>query len=66
MNTVNILQRNISGQSYVPDRRSSGSGQIPLNEVDSPIYYGNPAAVNADIVIPIYNEEVQLADSVST
>ena len=66
MNTANILQRNISGQSYVPDRRSSGSGQIPEGEVDSPIYYGSPAAVDADIVIPIYNEEVQLADSVST
>ena len=50
----------------MPDRRSSGSGQIPEGEVDSPIYYGSPAAVDADIVIPIYNEEVQLADSVST
>ena len=65
MNTANILQRNISGQSYVPDRRSSGSGQIPEGEVDSPIYYGSPKPVDADIVIPIYNEEVQLADSVS-
>ena len=66
MNATNILERNIARQSNVPDRRSSGSGQIPLNEVDSPIYYGSPAAVDADIVIPIYNEEVQLADSVST
>ena len=66
MNTTNILERNTSEQHYVPDRRSSGSGQIPLSEVDSPVYYGSPAAVDADIVIPIYNEEVQLADSVST
>ena len=58
MNTANILERNISGQSYVPDRRSSDNRQIPESEVDSPIYYGSPAAVDADIVIPIYNEDV--------
>ena len=50
----------------MPDRRSSGSGQIPPSEVDSPVFYGSPKSVDADIVIPIYNEEVQLADSVST
>ena len=66
MNATNILERNIARQSNVPDRRSSGGGQIPLSEVDSPIYYGSPKPVDADIVIPIYNEEVQLADSVST
>ena len=29
-------------------------------------FYGSPKSVDADIVIPIYNDEVQLADSVST
>lgn len=66
MNATNILERNIAWQPYVPDRRSSGNRQIPQGEVDSPIYYGNPAPVDADIVIPIYNEEAQLADSVTT
>jgi len=66
MNATNILERNIARQSNVPDRRSSGNRQIPMGEVDSPIYYGSPEPVDADIVIPIYNEEVQLADSVST
>ena len=66
MNTTNILERNISKQSYVPDRRSSGNRQIPPGENDSPIYHGDPAPVDADIVIPVYNEETQLADSVST
>lgn len=66
MNTTNILERNISKQSYVPDRRSSGNRQIPPSEDDSPIYHGDPAPVDADIVIPVYNEETQLADSVST
>ena len=66
MNTANILERNISGQSYVPNWRSSDNRQMPEGEVDSPICYGSPEPVDADIVIPIYNEEVQLADSVST
>ena len=66
MNTTNILKRNISGQLYVPGKRSSGNRQIPPGEDDSPIYHGDPAPVDADIVIPIYNEETQLADSVST
>ena len=66
MNATNILERNIARQSNVPDRRSFGSGQIPLSEVDLPIYCGSPKPVDADIVIPVYNEEVQLADSVST
>ena len=50
----------------MPDRRSSDNRQILQGKVDLPIYYGSPAAVDADIVIPIYNEEAQLADSVST
>ena len=66
MNATNILERNTSKKHYVPDRRSSGNRQIPLGEVDSPIFYGSPESVDADIVIPIYNEEAQLADSVST
>ena len=66
MNATNILERNTSKKHYVPDRRSSGNRQIPLGEVDSPIFYGSPESVDADIVIPIYNEEGQLADSVST
>ena len=66
MNVTNILERNVSGQPYVPDRHLPDNRQIPLSEVDSPIYYGSPKPVNADIVIPVYNEEVQLADSVST
>ena len=66
MNTANILERNTSEQHYVPGRRSSSNRQIPMGEVDSPIYYGSPEPVDADIVIPIYNEEVQLANSVST
>ena len=66
MNATNILERNTSKKHYVPDRRSSGNRQIPLGEVDSPIFYGSPESVDADIVIHIYNEEVQLADSVST
>ena len=40
MNATNILERDIARQSNVPDRRSSGSGQIPLSEIDSPVYYG--------------------------
>ena len=66
MNAANILERNINSQFYVPDRCSSENGRIPQGEVDSPIFYGSPKPVDADIVIPIYNEEVQLADSVST
>ena len=66
MNATNILERNISKQSYVPDRYSSGNRQNPLGKADSPIYYGSPKPVDADVVIPIFNEEVQLADSVST
>ena len=66
MNATNILERNISEQHYVPDRRPAGNRQIPLGEVDSPVFYGSPKPVDADIVIPIYNEEVQLADSVSS
>ncbi len=66
MNATNIFEKNTSKQSYVPDRHSSGNRQIPPGEVDSPIYYGSPQPVDADIVIPIFNEEVQLADSVST
>ncbi|WP_416518024.1 dolichyl-phosphate beta-glucosyltransferase [Bifidobacterium asteroides] len=66
MNATNILERNISEQHYVPDRRPAGNRQIPLGEVDSPVFYGSPKPVDADIVIPIYNEDVQLADSVST
>lgn len=66
MNVTNILERNVSGQPYVPDRHLPDNRQIPLSEVDSPIYYGSPKPVNADIVIPVYNEEIQLADSVST
>ena len=66
MNATNILERNIAGQPYVPDRYSFGNRQIPQGEVDSPVFYGSPKPVDADIVIPIYNEEVQLADSVST
>ena len=50
----------------MPDRYSFGNRQIPQGEVDSPVFYGSPKSVDADIVIPIYNEEVQLADSVST
>ena len=66
MNATNILERNINSQFYVPDMRSSDNGRIPLGEVDSPFFYGSPKSVDADIVIPIYNEEVQPADSVST
>ena len=66
MNTTNILKRNISGQLYVPGKRSSRNRQIPMGEAGSPIYYGSPKPVDADIVIPIFNEDVQLADSVST
>ena len=29
-------------------------------------FYGSPKSVDADILIPIYNDEVQLADSVSS
>ena len=54
MNTTNILERNITGQPYVPDRHSPGNRQIPQCEVDSPIFYGSPKPVDADIVIPIY------------
>ena len=66
MNATDILERNIAGQPYVPDGYSFGNRQIPQGEVDSPVFYGSPKSVDADIVIPIYNEEVQLADSVST
>ena len=65
MNATNILERNIAGQPYVPDRYSFSNRQIPQGEVDSPVFYGSPKPVDADIVIPIYNEEIQLADSVS-
>ena len=66
MNATNILERNIREQHYVPDRGSSGNRRIPQGEVDSPVFYDSPKLVDADIVIPIYIEEIQLADSVST
>ena len=53
MNATNIVERNIAGQPYVPDRYSFGNRQIPQDEVGSPIFYGNPKQVDADIVIPI-------------
>lgn len=50
----------------MPDRGSSGNRRIPQGEVDSPVFYGSPKPVDTDIVIPIYNEEIRLADSIST